>query len=98
VKEKNKCFVSGVLSNIKKLFSKNDCSCQKSTQEVERPQKYKCNICERMISQEHALEHAKAEEYIIKLIKKDHPQWKSEDYLCLECIDYYRKLIKDAEI
>ena len=37
---------------------------------------YKCQICSRMILTERALEHIKAEEYIINLIKKDHPIFK----------------------
>lgn len=60
--------------------------------------KYKCQICERMIHEEHSLEHAKAEEYLINLIKKDHPKWDQKDSACPECIEYYRKLIKQSEI
>ncbi|MEI8348537.1 MAG: hypothetical protein WCI77_00145 [Candidatus Omnitrophota bacterium] len=63
-----------------------------------KAKKYKCQICARAIHQEHALEHIKAEEYLINLIKKDHPQWQIKDVTCKECIEYYRKLIKDAEI
>jgi hypothetical protein len=59
---------------------------------------YKCQICERIVHEEHAIEHIKAEEYLIALIKKDHPQWKHKEPTCLECIKYYRRLIKDAEI
>jgi len=60
--------------------------------------KYKCKICERMINEKHSLEHAKAEEYLINLIKKDHPKWEQKDSTCPECIEYYRKLIKQSEI
>lgn len=60
--------------------------------------KYKCQLCERMVHEDHALEHIKAEEYIIKLINKDHPQWKHKDPLCRECIAYYRKLVDNTEI
>lgn len=60
--------------------------------------KYKCQICQRMIHQKHALEHIKAEEYLIELIKKDHPRWSKENSTCKECIEYYKKLINDAEI
>jgi hypothetical protein len=59
---------------------------------------YKCQICNRIIHEEHALEHVKTEEYLIELIKKNHPQWHHKEPTCRECIDYYRKLIKDAEI
>ena len=60
--------------------------------------KYKCRICGRMIHETHSLEHAKAEEYLIDLIRKDHPQWKQKDSACKECIEYYRKLINQSEI
>jgi len=63
-----------------------------------KTKKYTCQICSRSIHQEHALEHIKAEEYLISLIKKDHPQWQLKDTTCKECIEYYRTLVKDAEI
>ncbi|MFH1578128.1 MAG: hypothetical protein ABIC18_03545 [Candidatus Omnitrophota bacterium] len=59
---------------------------------------YKCQICQRMINKKHAMMHIKAEEYIIGLIKKAHPQWKEKDPTCKVCVDYYRKLVKEAEI
>lgn len=60
--------------------------------------KYRCHICGRLIHQSCSLEHAKAEEYLLSLIKKDHPKWRQGDPTCPECIDYYRKLIDQAEI
>lgn len=65
---------------------------------VKSPKKYKCQICERYIDEDVALSHAKAEEYIINLLKKDHPEWKDEEKTCHECVEYYRKLVKDSEI
>jgi hypothetical protein len=59
---------------------------------------YQCQICSRTVNESHALEHIKAEEYLIDLIKKDHPQWQHKGHTCKECIDYYKKLIKDAQI
>ncbi len=70
----------------------------KITKFFSNSKKYKCQICGRMVHQVHALEHAKAEEYLLNLIKKDHPQWKQGDSTCSECAEYYRKLIKQAEI
>ena len=72
------------LGNIVKTFSKG--------------KRYKCQICGRMILEVHSLEHAKAEEYLLELIKKDHPQWNQKDLTCPECIEYYRKLIVQTEI
>ncbi|MCU0665890.1 MAG: hypothetical protein MUF05_02190 [Candidatus Omnitrophica bacterium] len=60
--------------------------------------KYKCQICNREIDDYVSIAHIKAEEYILELIKKDHPKWKVDKGACQECIDYYRKLVKDAEI
>lgn len=59
---------------------------------------YKCQLCERYIDEDVALSHVKAEEYIINLIKKDHPEWKNDKSTCHECIQYYRKLVKATEI
>ena len=60
--------------------------------------KYKCQICEREIDDFAGLTHIKAEEYIIGLIKRDHPEWKKDKGTCKKCLEYYRKLVKEAEI
>lgn len=64
----------------------------------QRYKQYKCPICGRRIDSKAALMHIKAEEYLISLIKKDHPDWQKGHRACDICITYYRKLIKDAEI
>ncbi|MBU1122231.1 MAG: hypothetical protein ABIH71_07285 [Candidatus Omnitrophota bacterium] len=84
--------IAKLVSNIAKVFTKKKCESKSSEG------KYKCNICGRMISERKALIHVKAEEYIMNLIKKDHPQWNSDDPSCHVCIDYYRKLVKDGKI
>ncbi len=60
--------------------------------------KYKCQICNRQIDDFASLSHVKAEEYILELIRRDHPEWKERKRTCKKCVDYYRKLIRDAEI
>ena len=60
--------------------------------------KYKCQICEREIDDFASIAHIKAEEYLMQLILKDHPEWKKNAQTCHECLEYYRKLVKDAEI
>lgn len=60
--------------------------------------KYRCQICERDIDEFASISHIKSEEYLLKLIQKDHPEWKSEEKTCHQCLEYYRKMIKDAEI
>ncbi len=59
---------------------------------------YVCQICNRRVDEKSALTHVKAEEYLLGLIKKDHPEWQSEKGACPACITYYRDLIKKAEI
>ncbi len=60
--------------------------------------KYKCQICERNIDEFVSLAHIKAEEYLLSLILKDHPEWKEHKPTCHKCVQYYRKLIKESEI
>ena len=60
--------------------------------------RYKCQICERQIDEFASLAHIKAEEYILGLIRKDHPEWKETKTTCHKCVDYYRKLVKENEI
>jgi hypothetical protein len=60
--------------------------------------KYRCQICDRDIDDFVALAHIKAEEYLIELIQRDHPEWKKDKKTCSKCIEYYRKLIKESEI
>lgn len=60
--------------------------------------KYKCQICEREIDEFVSIAHIRAEEYLISLIRKDHPDWDKQDKTCHKCIEYYRKLVKETEI
>ncbi|MCX5701494.1 MAG: hypothetical protein NTW64_00730 [Candidatus Omnitrophica bacterium] len=60
--------------------------------------KYKCQICDRYIDDFVSLAHIKTEEYLLDLIRHDHPDWAKEGKTCHKCIEYYRKLVKDAEI
>lgn len=60
--------------------------------------KYTCKICGRKIDESVAISHIRAEEYLMQLIQKDHPEWKKEDDTCYTCVEYYKKLVNDAEI
>jgi len=60
--------------------------------------KYRCQICDRDIDEEVSITHIKAEEYLIELIRRDHPEWKETSATCHRCVAYYRKLVKDAEL
>ncbi|MDD5018853.1 MAG: hypothetical protein PHH75_01595 [Candidatus Omnitrophica bacterium] len=59
---------------------------------------YICRICNRRVDETIALTHVKTEEYLLELIRKDHPEWKEEHGACPKCIDYYRQLIKRGGI
>jgi hypothetical protein len=60
--------------------------------------KYRCHLCDRDIDDFVSIAHIKTEEYLIDLIMRDHPEWKKEGKICHQCIDYYRKLVKEMEI
>lgn len=60
--------------------------------------KYRCQICDRDIDEFASLAHIRAEEYLIDLIQRDHPEWKHDHNTCHECIEYYRKLVKENEV
>ncbi len=98
-----KCGVSlsGFLSRVPRLLfavmpSEKDASlCNKC---AEKHGRYQCRICGRMIHEERSLEHVRAEEYLLGLIKKDHSHWGSRQPSEEECIQYYRELIRKTEI
>jgi len=77
---------------------KKDESGSLSSESAASESEYKCRICGRIIKENHALEHVQAEEYLIGLIQKDHPGWKDDTPTCKKCLEYYRKLVKDADI
>lgn len=81
-----------------KCAEKNVDTHQAEVTDIAKGRKYKCQICQRLIHEDRALEHVKAEEYLMDLIKKDHPQWKDKEPTCNECVEYYRKLVKESEI
>ncbi|MBI4982492.1 MAG: hypothetical protein HZC15_05095 [Candidatus Omnitrophica bacterium] len=60
--------------------------------------KYHCQICDRDIDDFVSISHVKAEEYLIELIRKDHPEWNESSKACKKCVEYYRKLVKETEI
>ncbi|MBU2251791.1 MAG: hypothetical protein KKH25_05990 [Candidatus Omnitrophica bacterium] len=89
---------SGVDSEVCNKCQDNQQPAAKKSKAGGSGETYQCQICQRMIHQEHSLEHIKAEEYIIELIKKDHKQWQHKGPTCRECIEYYRRLVNETEI
>ena len=60
--------------------------------------KYRCQLCDRDIDDYVSIAHIKAEEYLLDLILKDHPEWHEKKQTCHKCVDYYRKLVHEAEL
>lgn len=59
---------------------------------------YTCEICKRKIDDFASIAHVKAEEYLLELIRRDHPEWNEQKGMCPRCIEYYRRLVKENEI
>jgi ribosomal protein L37AE/L43A len=72
--------------------------CEDTQMSPDSPGKYHCQICNREIDEKVALTHIKSEEYLINLIRKDHPDWDTDKDTCHHCVEYYRRLVKEAEI
>ena len=90
---------SKILSKLIKVSaSKEDPSRCSRCLDKTKTDTYLCQICNRVIDEKVALTHIKAEEYILHLIKKDHPEWKEDKETCPRCVNYYRELIKKGEI
>ena len=60
--------------------------------------RHRCQICRREIEDSVGIDHIKAEEYLIQLIRRDHPEWEKDKNTCDLCLEYYRELIKRAEL
>ena len=67
---------------------------QSSAQSIQ----YQCPRCGRYIEESRILAHAKAEEYLIGLIKRDHPEWVEPDGTCSPCKTYYQALVERTGI
>ena len=60
--------------------------------------RYQCPRCGRYIEGSNVLAHAKAEEYLVGLIKRDHPEWVEPDGTCSPCKTYYQALVERTGI
>lgn len=59
---------------------------------------YRCSRCGKIIRGSLLLVHTKAEEYIIELLKRDHPEWVDHNGACSHCEQYYQALVERAGI
>ncbi len=48
----------------------------------------RCSLCGKQAD----IVHIEAEQYILDVIKKDHPEWVNKNGSCKACMDYYKKL------
>ncbi|HQP92189.1 MAG TPA: hypothetical protein PLU24_05890 [Candidatus Omnitrophota bacterium] len=92
--------ISKILGKVLRCYpsKENPALCNHCATGSKKSGNYTCQICGRTIDETSALMHVKAEEYLLNLIKKDHPEWKSHESTCHECVSYYRELIKKAKI
>lgn len=51
-----------------------------------------CPICKKEMDKKTAEICRQAREFIIKNIKRDHPEWVEKDGACPKCVEYYEKL------
>ena len=58
----------------------------------------RCPRCGRTVTGPLLLIHAKAEEYLLELIKRDHPEWGEPDGTCPRCAAYYRTLVEQVGV
>lgn len=101
--KKCKAPMSGVLGKVLKTVtglkpSKNFSGLCNKCEPKNTKGKYLCQICAREVDESAALMHVKAEEYFLELIRRDHPEWKESKNTCRHCVDYYRELVKKAEV
>ena len=71
---------------------------EKSKMEGSDPRMDLCPRCGRYISGPNLLAHAKADEYLIGLIGRDHPEWVGPDGRCTRCVGYYQSLVERTGI
>lgn len=54
--------------------------------------KKQCPVCKKEVEQDMIKTCEDAKEWVIKTIKRDHPEWVSSDGSCHKCMAYYNSL------
>ena len=54
---------------------------------------YQCPLCGRKMARDLLLYLDHTQQHVIEQIKKEHPEWVTEDGVCQPCAEYYRKQI-----
>ncbi len=55
-----------------------------------------CPICNKPVDESIIKTCEDAQEWVMKMIKRDHPGWIATDGSCPQCLDYYEKLGKKS--
>lgn len=96
--------LEGPASKWARIFSRRSPSkedpalCRRCAGKTRQQSTYVCQICLRPVGEADALTHVKTEEYLLKLILNDHPEWKEQSATCPRCLSYYRALVDKAKI
>lgn len=56
-----------------------------------------CPLCEKSMEEHDFLFHSEIEEILLDLIKKNHPQWVTEDGACPLCVERYKAIFSAEE-
>ncbi len=56
--------------------------------------KYICPICGLEIERDLVKFLSHADEHVIEVVKRQHPEWVSGDGLCEKCLDHYKQSLK----
>jgi hypothetical protein len=52
---------------------------------------YICPVCKEAIEHDLVVFLKHTDHHIIEIVLKEHPQWRHEEAICRECLDYYKK-------
>ncbi len=55
---------------------------------------YQCPVCNKILPRDTALFLDHGQKHIIDSIKKAHPRWVSKDGVCVNCVEYFKKVMR----
>ena len=53
-----------------------------------------CSLCDKYVKSLSKI----AETWLVEEIKKDHPDWVSDNAVCIKCIEYYYGLLDNVKV
>ena len=57
------------------------------------PDRVRCPICRRLISEDRLEAHMRIEQTLIESIMKENPDWVEADGACPQCVNHYRRQV-----